>query len=99
MKLLRLIANLGYGSRKEVAWMFREGRITDANGQVLYADDQVEHAHVRVDGEPLGPNKPAIIAYHHDYGHSKASLSINGRLLGASRVFAISSLRSRIWAP
>jgi 16S rRNA pseudouridine516 synthase len=25
MKLVKLIANLGYGSRKDVAWMFREG--------------------------------------------------------------------------
>ena len=30
MKLVKHIANLGYGSRKEVQWMFREGRITDA---------------------------------------------------------------------
>jgi 16S rRNA pseudouridine516 synthase len=67
MKLVKLIANLGYGSRKEVAAMFREGRITDAAGEVLYADDQVEHANVRIDGEPLDPpsglllmlNKPA----------------------------------------
>ena len=35
MKLLKHIANLGYGSRKEVAAMFRDGRITDADGEVL----------------------------------------------------------------
>lgn len=55
MKLVKLIANLGYGSRKEVAWMFREGRITDPNGDVLYADDKVDHAQIRIDGEPLDP--------------------------------------------
>ncbi|MGN6383829.1 MAG: 16S rRNA pseudouridine(516) synthase, partial [Dyella sp.] len=55
MKLVKLIANLGYGSRKEVQWMFREGRITDADGEVLYADDKVEHAQIRLDGEPLDP--------------------------------------------
>lgn len=67
MKLVKLIANLGYGSRKQVASMFREGRITDAAGEVLYADDQVEHAQIRIDAEPLDPppglllmlNKPA----------------------------------------
>ena len=32
MKLVKLIANLGYGSRKQVAQLFREGRITDAAG-------------------------------------------------------------------
>ena len=35
MKLLKLIANLGYGSRKEVTAMFRAGRIADADGRVL----------------------------------------------------------------
>ena len=55
MKLVKLIANLGYGSRKEVAWMFREGRITDAAGEVLYADDKVTHEQIYIDGEPLDP--------------------------------------------
>jgi 16S rRNA pseudouridine516 synthase len=55
MRLVRLIANLGYGSRKEVAWMFREGRVTDPDGDVLYADDKVDHAQIRIDGEPLDP--------------------------------------------
>ena len=55
MKLVKHIANLGYGSRREVQWMFREGRITDADGEVLYADDAVPHEAIRVDGEPLDP--------------------------------------------
>lgn len=55
MKLVKLLANLGYGSRREVAAMFREGLVTDAGGEVLYADDKVEHAHIRFDGEPLDP--------------------------------------------
>lgn len=67
MRLVRMIANLGYGSRREVAMMFREGRITDAQAEVLYADDRREHVDIRVDGEPLDPppglclmlNKPA----------------------------------------
>ena len=52
MKLVKHIANLGYGSRKQVQLMFREGRITDAEGEVLYADDAVAHEAIRVDGEP-----------------------------------------------
>jgi 16S rRNA pseudouridine516 synthase len=55
MKLVKLIANLGYGSRKDVAQMFRAGRITDADGEVLYADDVVPHDTIRVDDEPLDP--------------------------------------------
>ena len=64
MRLVRLIANLGYGSRKEVAWMFREGRITDAQGDVLYADDKVEHAQIRIDGEPLDSPAGILVMMH-----------------------------------
>lgn len=68
MKLVKLIANLGYGSRKGVAWMFREGRITDADGEVLYADDKVEHARIRVDGEPLDPPPGLVLMLHKPLG-------------------------------
>ncbi|GAB2585503.1 rRNA pseudouridine synthase [Dyella jejuensis] len=68
MRLVRLIANLGYGSRKDVAWMFREGRITDADGEVLYADDKVEHAAIRIDGEPLDPPAGLVLMMHKPLG-------------------------------
>lgn len=55
MKLVKLIANLGYGSRKDVTRLFRAGRITDADGEVLYADDVVAHENIRLDDEPLDP--------------------------------------------
>jgi 16S rRNA pseudouridine516 synthase len=64
MKLVRHLANLGYGSRRQVAWMFREGRVTDAGGEVLYADDVVAHESVRVDGEPLDPPQGLLLALH-----------------------------------
>jgi 16S rRNA pseudouridine516 synthase len=70
MKLVKLIANLGYGSRKQVTAMFREGRITDAQGEVLYADDQVEHANIRLDGEPLDPPAPLVLMLHKPVGYT-----------------------------
>ena len=70
MKLVKLIANLGYGSRKQVALMFREGRITDAAGEVLYADDVVGHADVRVDGEPLDPPQGLLLLLHKPVGYT-----------------------------
>lgn len=70
MKLLRLLANLGYGSRKDVAAMFREGRITDAEGEVLYADDRIEHARVRIDGEPLDPAPGMVLMLHKPVGYT-----------------------------
>ena len=68
MKLVKLLANLGYGSRKDVAWMFREGRVTDADGEVLYADDKVEHARIRFDGEPLDPPTGLVLMLHKPLG-------------------------------
>lgn len=68
MKLVKHLANLGYGSRKEVAWMFREGRVTDAAGEVLYADDPLDHDDVRVDGEPLDPPPGLVLMLHKPAG-------------------------------
>ena len=70
MKLVKLIANLGYGSRKQVALMFREGRITDAAGEVLYADDRVDHAAIRIDGEPLDPPAGLALMLHKPVGYT-----------------------------
>jgi 16S rRNA pseudouridine516 synthase len=68
MKLVKLIANLGYGSRKDVTRMFREGRITDADGAVLYADDQVELVRIRVDDEALDPPPGLTLMLHKPVG-------------------------------
>lgn len=73
MKLLRHLANLGYGSRRDVKRMLDEGRVSDAQGQVLGGDDEVTHALVRIDGEPLDPppgmvlmlNKPVGVTCSH----------------------------------
>lgn len=70
MKLVKLIANLGYGSRKEVTTMFRDGRITDSNGDVLYADDQVDHGQVRIDGESLDPPAGLLLMLHKPMGYT-----------------------------
>lgn len=80
MKLVKLIANLGYGSRKQVQWLFREGRVTDAEGEVLYADDQVAHEAIRVDGEPLDAPVGLTIALHKPRGVT-CSTKDKGRLV------------------
>jgi len=68
MKLVKRIANLGYGSRKQVAQLFRSGRITDAAGEVLYADDQVAHDAIRIDDEPLDPPPGMTLLLHKPLG-------------------------------
>jgi len=80
MKLVKHIANLGYGSRKQVQLMFREGRITDAQGEVLYADDKVEHANIRIDEEPLDPPPGLTLMLHKPAGYT-CSTKDQGRLI------------------
>ena len=80
MKIVKHIANLGYGSRKQVALMFREGRITDATGEVLYADDPVDHDNIRVDGEPLDPPPGMILLLHKPIGYT-CSTKDPGRII------------------
>ncbi len=70
MKLVKLIANLGYGSRREVQMMFREGRITDPQGEVLYADDKVAHDDIRIDDEPLDPPAGLLLMLHKPTGYT-----------------------------
>ena len=80
MKLVKHIANLGYGSRKQVQLMFREGRITDADGEVLYADDAVAHDAIRVDGEVLDPPPGLTLMLHKPRGYT-CSTKDTGRLI------------------
>jgi 16S rRNA pseudouridine516 synthase len=84
MKLLRRIANLGYGTRKQVTALFREGRVTDANGDVLYADDELDvharHEDVRIDGEPLDPAPGVLLMLHKPVGVT-CSTKDQGRLV------------------
>jgi len=68
VKLLRLLANLGYGSRKQVLGLLREGRVTDAAGEVLYGDDVVDPVQVRIDGEVLDPAPGVLLVMHKPVG-------------------------------
>ena len=70
MKLVKHLANLGYGSRKQVSLMFREGRITDAHGEVMYADDPLDHDNLRVDGEALDPPQGLLLMLHKPVGYT-----------------------------
>ncbi len=80
MKLLKLIANLGYGTRKEVAAMFRDERVTDAAGNPLEDDSKVEYAEIRLDDEPLDPPPGVLIMLHKPVGYT-CSTKDPGRLI------------------
>ena len=53
MKLVKLLANLGYGSRKDVQRWIRAGAVTDDTGRVLAEHELPPHESIRFRGEPL----------------------------------------------
>lgn len=68
MKLVRLLANLGYGSRREVQGFIRAGAVTDETGRVLGETDLPPHGRIRFRGEPLDPPSPLVIVMNKPAG-------------------------------
>ncbi len=82
MKLLKLIANLGYGSRRVVGQMFDAGMITDGRGQALDekqsvcmpdgtpAKNDVHYQDIRIEGQPLDPAPGVVLLMNKPCGYT-----------------------------
>lgn len=70
MKLVKLLANLGYGSRKEAQRLIRSGVVTDDGGRVLGDHEVPPHGQIRVRGEELDPPAPLIIMLNKPDGYT-----------------------------
>lgn len=92
VKLRQYLQALGYGTRRVVEALIAEGRITDAEGQALYVDDEVgegapsrgghrlPHDAIRFDGEPLDA-RPGLLAVLHKPVGVTCSTKDTGRLV------------------
>ena len=80
MRLIRLIANLGYGSQRDVKAMLKDGRVTLADGTVLDDSAKVAHEDIRVDGEPLDP-APGLMLMLNKPKEFTCSTSDSGRIV------------------
>ena len=80
MKLVKLLANLGYGSRKEVAMMLRNGWVTRADGSTLGPDDSAGHDDILIDDQPLDPAQGLVIMLNKPVGYT-CSTKDSGRLI------------------
>jgi 16S rRNA pseudouridine516 synthase len=69
MKLVKHIANLGYGTRREVEQMIGRRRVTRRDGRVLAEGDPFTHEDVLVDGAPLDPPLGTVIMLHKPVGY------------------------------
>jgi len=70
MKLVKLLANLGYGSRKEVQRLIRTGAVTDHEGHVLGEGELPPHECIHFRGEPIDPGFPLVIVLHKPDGYT-----------------------------
>ena len=80
MKLVRLLANLGYGSRKEVTAMLRNGWVTRRDGREVGEDDVVDPVDLLIDDQPLDPLQGMILMLHKPIGYT-CSTKDTGRLI------------------
>jgi 16S rRNA pseudouridine516 synthase len=77
MKLVRYLANLGYGSRREVSAMIASRRVRRRDGGVLREGDPFTHDEVRVDGEPLDPPPGVVLMLHKPVGYVCSTTDAN----------------------
>ncbi len=70
MKLVKLLANLGYGSRKEVQRLIRAGAVTDDTGRRLAENEVPPHETIRFRGEALDPPSPLVILLNKPCGYT-----------------------------
>jgi 16S rRNA pseudouridine516 synthase len=80
MRLIKLLANLGYGSRKEMQQAIRNGWATDKDGNRLKADSKTAHEDILFDDEPLDPAQGVVILMNKPLGYT-CSIKDQGRLV------------------
>ena len=80
MRLTRLIANLGYGSQRDVKAMIRDGRVTLADGSALSEASRAAHDDIRVDGEALDPAPGVVLMLNKPAGYT-CSTADPGRIV------------------
>jgi 16S rRNA pseudouridine516 synthase len=80
MRLVKLIANLGYGSRKEIQMAIRNGWVTDRDGNALKADSRIDHGDILFDDEPLDPPSGIVLLMNKPVGYT-CSTKDQGRLV------------------
>ena len=80
MKMVKHLANLGYGSRKDVTAMLRNGWVTRADGSTLGPDDVAAHEDIRLDDEALDPAPGMLLMLHKPVGYTCSTKDV-GRLV------------------
>ncbi|WP_310620858.1 pseudouridine synthase [Flexibacterium corallicola] len=80
MRLVKLIANLGYGSRKEITQAIKNGWVTDRAGNTLKKDSTTPHEDILLDDEPLDPPEGLVLIMNKPLGYTCSKKDI-GKLV------------------
>ncbi len=80
MKLIKHLANLGYGSRKDVQKLLRMGVFLDAAGEYLDDDSTIAHGDIRYRGKAIDPDFGMVLMLNKPTGFV-CSMKDRGRLV------------------
>ena len=69
MKVIKYLANLGYGTRREVTGMVYHRRVTRSDGSTVREGDAFVHDELLVDGIALDPAPGAVVMLHKPVGY------------------------------
>ncbi len=76
MTVIKYLANLGYGSRRDVTALVRARRVTQSDGRVVRERDTWSHDALRVDAEPLDPPPGSVVILHKPVGYVTSSKDV-----------------------
>jgi 16S rRNA pseudouridine516 synthase len=78
--LIRHLANLGYGSRKDIERLLKMGAFTDARGKAICKDIALSHNEIRYKDRPLDPASGMVLMLNKPTGYI-CSLKDRGQLV------------------
>ena len=73
MKIVKLLANLGYGSRRDVTQMLNNDWITRRNGASFGPNDEVtsaDYAEILIDDQPMDPPEGMVLMLNKSVGYT-----------------------------
>jgi 16S rRNA pseudouridine516 synthase len=69
MKLVKYLANLGYGTRRDVTEMVKNGFVTRRDGSIVRDGETFDHDDLLIHGKPADPPPGTVVLLHKPTGY------------------------------
>ena len=69
MKIIKYLANLGYGTRRDVTQLIKQKGVTRIDGSIVRDGDAFVHDEVLVEGKPLDAPPGSVVMLHKPVGY------------------------------